>query len=109
MQRNNQPMASPDCMGCKATFFLSESARTIQITISASRNKPSGNSCGKIALSSPSEGRFQKPVENLRENDKINGDSRTAGTMAPTSPAISFGEASRSEEHTSELQSLRHL
>src|SRR5271157_2713474 len=92
MQRNNQPTDSPDSIGGETVLTSFVSARTIQTTISASNSKASGNNCGKIALSSATDGRFQKPEENLRENEKISGDRSAAGTTTPMTPVISFAE-----------------
>src|SRR5271157_6553777 len=92
MLRNSHPMSSPDSIGCATVSSSFVPARTIQTMISTSSSKASGNNCGKISLSSVKDGRFQKPEENLRENDRISGDKSAAGTTTPTTPAISFAE-----------------
>src|SRR5271166_1930864 len=92
MPRNSQPMDSPSSIGGKIVSAWVVSNRTIQTMISASSSKASGNNCGKIARSSAKDGRFQKPEENLRENETISGDKSTVGTTTPTNPAISFAE-----------------
>src|SRR5271165_3193849 len=90
--RNNQPIASPAFIDSTSSSSLSLPDRTIQTEMSASSSNASGNNCGKIARSSASDGRFQKPEENLWENDTISGDKSAAGTATPTAPAISFAE-----------------
>src|SRR5271167_272868 len=92
MQKNSQPMDSPASIGGTTVPWSLVFDRTTQIMISASNSRASGNNCGKIALSSEKDGRFQNPEENLRENDKIRGDKSAAGTTTPKAPAISFEE-----------------
>src|SRR5271157_6410202 len=93
MQKNNQPTASPGCIFGKAAFSSSAPAKTIQTIISTSRNQPSGNKSERVVLSDHNDGLPPKNrAENCRAKDNINGDRTAAGTTAPATPAISFGE-----------------
>src|SRR5271157_2212059 len=92
MHRNSHPIDSLAAIGFTTVSSSSVADRTIHSMISTSSSRASGNNCGKIALSSANDGRFQKPEENLRENDKISGDKSAVGTTTPTTPAMSFKE-----------------
>src|SRR5271157_3598424 len=93
IHKNNHPTDSADCIGCKYNRLPSfVPTETAQITISASRNKPSGKNEEKVAMSSENVGCAQKPGENCLAYGRMTLNKTNAGATTPIVPAINFGE-----------------